>query len=116
MRTDTPYPILSTGGIPSHVLVPIEEWESLVKRKSVADGHTFVPLDVGEAVIAGDTPLKAWRNHKRLTQEEVAVRMGVTRASYAQMEKSARPHQATLEKAAAALSVASAQLVDMYEE
>jgi DNA-binding XRE family transcriptional regulator len=117
VRADMPYPVLSTDGVPSHVLVPIEEWESLIKkRRSVADGHTFVPLDVGEAVIAGDTPLKAWRNHKRLTQEEVAARMGVTRASYAQMEKSARPHQATLEKAAAALQVEPAQLIDMYEE
>jgi DNA-binding XRE family transcriptional regulator len=110
-----PYPILSTNGQPSHVLVPIEEFDALMKG-SVVDGHTFVPLDVGEAVLEGDAPLKAWRNHKRLTQEEMAARMGVTRSSYAQMEKSERPQKSTLEKAAAALGVALAQLTELYGE
>ena len=114
-RTDMPYPILTTNGQPSHVLVPIADFDALMK-KSVADGHTFVPLDVGEAVMDGAAPLKAWRNHKRLTQEEVAERMGVTRSLYAQMEKSGRPRQATLAKAAAALGVDLAQLAELYED
>ena len=114
-KANIPYPILSTNGQPSHVLVPIEDFDALMK-KSVADGHTFVPLDVGEAVLDGDTPLKAWRNHKRLTQAEMGGRMGVTRSSYAQMEKSERPQKATLEKAAAALGIALPQLTELYEE
>jgi DNA-binding XRE family transcriptional regulator len=95
--------------------VPIEDFDVL-RKKSVADGHTFVPLDVGEAVLEGDTPLKAWRNHKRLTQEETAERMGVTRSLYAQMEKSERPRKTTLEKAAAALGIELAQLAELYED
>ena len=112
-RPNMPYPILSTNGQPSHVLVPIAEFDALMKE-SIADGHTFVPLDVGEAMLDGDTPLKAWRNHKRLTQEEMAERMGVTRSSYAQMEKSERPQKSTLEKAAAALGIALTQLAALY--
>jgi len=114
-RAGIPYPILSTHGRPSHVLVPIGEFDALMK-KSVADGHSFVPLDVGEAVLEGDAPLKAWRNHKRLTQEEMAERMGVTRSSYAQMEKSERPQKATLERAATALGIAAAQLAELYKD
>ena len=113
-RSDIPYPIVSANGQPSHVLVPIQDWDALCK-KSVADGHTFVPLDVGEAVMEGDTPLKAWRNHKRLTQEDLAGRMSVTRSSYAQMEKSERPRGSTLEKAAAALGIELPQLADLYD-
>lgn len=114
-RADIPYPIVSTNGQPSHVLVPIDVWEAL-SIKSVADGYTFVPLDVGEAVLNGDTPLKAWRNHKRMTQEELAERMGVTRSSYAQMEKSGRPQQKTLERAAVIFGITVAALAELYDE
>ena len=114
-RADMPYPILSTNGQPSHVLVPIEEFDALMK-KSVADGYTFVPLDVGMAVVEGDSPLKAWRNHKRLTQEELAGRMSVTRSAYAQMERSEHPQKSTLEKAATALGIDFAQLAEMYDD
>jgi DNA-binding XRE family transcriptional regulator len=114
-RIDIPYPIVSTNGQPSHVLVPISDWDAL-SRKSVADGHIFVPLDVGEAVLGGDSPLKAWRNHKRLTQGDMAERMGVTRSSYAQMEKSERPQQKTLERAAVIFGVTVAALVELYDE
>ncbi len=113
-RTDIPYPVVSSGGIPSHVLVPIEVWDALTAKQSVAEGQTFVPMDVAEAVTAGDTPLKAWRQHKRLTQEALAKRMGVSRCSYAQMEKSERPQKATLDKAAAALGIEVAQVADLY--
>ena len=114
-RSDIPYPIVSAHGQPSHVLVPIEDWDALF-LKSVADGHTFVPLDVGEAVLDGHTPLKAWRNHKRLTQEELAERMGVTRSCYAQMEQAESPRKYTLEKAAAALGIKLPQLADLYDD
>ncbi|MDR0466834.1 MAG: helix-turn-helix domain-containing protein [Deltaproteobacteria bacterium] len=113
LRTAISYPVLSTNGQPSHVLVPIEDFDALLK-KSVANGHVFVPLDVGEAVLEGDTPLKAWRNHKRLTQKKLAECMGVTRSSYSQMEKSLCPQKATLEKAASALGIELAQLVELY--
>ena len=110
-----PYSIVYTNGQPSHVLVPIEDFDAMMK-KSVADGHTLVPVDVGDAVsLEGATPLKAWRNHKRLTQEEMAERMGVTRSLYAQMEKSERPRKGTLEKARAALGIKLAQLTELYE-
>ncbi len=114
-RIDIPYPTVSTNGQLSHVLVPIDDWNALA-LKSVADGHTFVPLDVGEAVLEGDSPLKAWRNHKRLTQEEMAERMGVTRSSYAQMEKSERPQQKTLERAAEVFGITVAALAELYDE
>jgi len=42
--------------------------------------------------------------------------MGVTRATYAQMEKSERPHKTTLEKAAAALGIDFAQLAELYDD
>ena len=53
---------------------------------------------------------KAWREYLRLTQAEVAVRMGVSQAAYAQMEAARRPRKATLAKVVAALGLDVEQL------
>ena len=45
-----------------------------------------------------------------LTPEEIAKRMGITQAGYAQIESAKRPRKATLEKAAAALGITLEQL------
>lgn len=56
------------------------------------------------------TVMAAWREHLRLTQAEVAQRIGVTQAAYAQMESAARPRKATLQKVADAFGLALEQL------
>jgi transcriptional regulator with XRE-family HTH domain len=56
------------------------------------------------------TPVKAWREYLRLTQAEVAARMGVTQSAYAQMEAVKRPRKVTLAKLAAALGLEVEQL------
>jgi transcriptional regulator with XRE-family HTH domain len=45
-----------------------------------------------------------------LTQSEMAERMGITQAGYAQIEAAKRPRKATLEKAAIALGISLEQL------
>lgn len=79
-------------------------------------GCTFVPSEVGEAVGEGISPLRAWREHLRLTQDDVAQRMGVTRPAYTQMEQSEKPHRATLERAATAFGIEFAQLIELYDD
>jgi transcriptional regulator with XRE-family HTH domain len=69
-----------------------------------------MPHAVVSAMVAGATPLAAWREHLRLTQADVAANMAITQAAYAQMEAAKRPRTATLHKAAAALGVKFEQL------
>jgi transcriptional regulator with XRE-family HTH domain len=54
--------------------------------------------------------MAAWREHFGLTQSEVASRIGITQAAYAQMERVKQPRKATLEKVAAALGLEAEQL------
>ena len=54
--------------------------------------------------------MTAWREHLRLTQAEVAERMGITQSAYAQMEAAKRPRKATLQKVAHALGLELDQL------
>jgi Helix-turn-helix len=58
----------------------------------------------------GMSPMAAWREHLALTQAEVAARIGITQAAYAQMERVMLPRKATLEKAAEAMGLEAEQL------
>lgn len=80
-----------------------EKWKLYVPK----DG---VPHAVVSKAIDGMSMLAAWREYLMLTQEEMAQRMGITQAGYAQIEAAKRPRKATLEKAAAAMGITLEQL------
>lgn len=69
-----------------------------------------IPHTVVSAVVDGAVPMVAWREHLRLTQAEVAARMGVSQAAYAQMEAVKRPRKTTLAKISVALGLDIEQL------
>jgi transcriptional regulator with XRE-family HTH domain len=55
--------------------------------------------------------MHAWREHKGLSQEDVAKRMKISQESYCRMEKPrARLRQTTRQRIAAALEIEEAQL------
>lgn len=56
------------------------------------------------------TPAKAWREFLRLTQADVATRMGIGPAACAQPEAAKRPRKAALPKLAEALGLSLHQL------
>ena len=50
--------------------------------------------------------IRAWRDHIGITQRELAVRIGVSQAAVAKLERpTAKPRRATLEKIAEALGI-----------
>lgn len=77
-----------------------------------ADDDVTIPHEVVErSLLQEKSPVRAWREHKKLPQRQMAERMGISQPAYGQMEKaeaSLRP--ATLKKIAAALEIAPAQL------
>ena len=89
------------------MVVPYEQF----RRMKGGFTHGTVPNDVVNlAFERGMSAMAAWREHFSLTQAEVAGRIGVTQAAYAQMERVKRPRNATLEKLAAALGLDVEQL------
>ena len=112
-----PFPVLNTDGKPSHVLVPMEQYLALFSRPSTPPpGWTFVPWGVSEKILEGAGPLRAWREHLKLTQEDVASRMGITRSAYTQMEHSGKPHRSTLKRAAKAFGIELEQILELYDD
>jgi DNA-binding XRE family transcriptional regulator len=65
---------------------------------------------VGKRIMDEVSMLQAWREYLMLTQSEMAERLGITQAGYAQIEAAKRPRKATLEKAAIALGISLEQL------
>ena len=99
--------ILGKDGKPAFVVVPFEEFE---KMKSVQNASTVPNNVVNLSFDKNLTPMAAWREHLGLTQVQVASRMNITQAAYAQMERVKKPRRATLQKVADALGLTVEQL------
>jgi ribosome-binding protein aMBF1 (putative translation factor) len=113
MKAHTDYQTIDYHGKPAFVLVPWEEFKRvqplLEGDKSRAAG---IPQEVVEAHVLRDVPMiRAWREHIGITQGELAVRMGVSQAAVAKLEKpDAKPRGTTLKKVAEALGISPVQL------
>ncbi len=99
--------IVGADGKPAFVVVPYEKFR---RMKGGFSQGTVPNAVVNLSFERGISPLAAWREHFQLTQSEVAVRIGITQAAYAQMERVKKPRKATLEKVAAALGLEVEQL------
>ena len=97
--------IRDTDGNPAFVVVPYDLF-----LREYARRHDLVPNEVVSATVDGATPMKAWREHLRVTQAVVAERIGVTQSAYAQTEAAARPRSTTLTRVADALGISREQL------
>lgn len=99
--------IVGADGKPAFVVVPYDQF----RRMQGGFTQGTVPNEVVNlAFERGMSPMAAWREHFKLTQAEVAQRIGVAQAAYAQMERVKSPRKATLEKVAAAIGLEVDQL------
>ena len=99
--------IVGADGKPAFVVVPYEQF----RRMRGGFTHGTVPDEVVNLSFErGVSPMAAWREHFGLTQAEVADRISVTQAAYAQMERVKQPRKVTLEKVASALGLEADQL------
>ena len=109
MNTPTKHQIIQKDGKPLFVLVPYDEYVRSTKR---SPSKTYLPHAVVEKVaVEGKSMVRAWREYKKMSQADIAGRLGITQAAYSQLEKSqARMRGSTLRKIAAALGITEALL------
>ncbi|WP_265922603.1 helix-turn-helix domain-containing protein [Cupriavidus nantongensis] len=99
-------------------VVPIEVWDRVKHLIEASDDVTLfdaateqddgfrVPAAVLDAELAGDHPVKAWRNYRRLTQDALAQAAGLSKPYLSQIENRARAGSAAaLRRLAQALDV-----------
>jgi len=94
--------ILGNDGKPAFVVIPFADF---IKLPGAVTPGTISNAVVGRRVMDEVSMLQAWREYLMLTQTDMAERMGITQAGYAQIEAAKRPRKPTLQKAAEALGI-----------
>lgn len=72
--------INDADGNPAFVVIPYAQY---VAQKLEPD---LIPHEVVSRIVDGATPIRAWREHLNLTQDEVARRLGISQSAFAQQE------------------------------
>lgn len=110
MTAHTDVQIIEQDGKPAFAVVPYEYWLKL----SGNDDSVFYPHEVvGYQLKQGLSLIAAWRKYKKLSQQQMADRLGITQPAMAQIEKQgAKPQGKTLARIASVLGVDVEQLRD----
>lgn len=113
--------ILETNGKPAFVVMPYDEYQALrelaedaddaaalvrfAKRHSRDKEETF-PSEVVDRLLSGESPLRVWREHRRLTAAQLAAAARITPAHVSKLESgNGDPSLAVLRRLAKALDV-----------
>ncbi len=113
--------ILEANGKPAFAVLPIDEYRALLElAEDARDAATLmraakriarseeetVPAAVVDRLLAGDAPLRVWREHRGLTAGMLAELIDVTSAHISKLETGkGEPSIALLRKLAVALDV-----------
>ena len=110
--TSTKHQLIEHNGQPVAAIVPYDEYLKFIHPEL---NEPLIPHAVVKKMhLDGLSRIQAWREHLKLSQEEVASRMGIKQASYQQLEKkTVRPRKTTLEKTAAAFGIEPSLLIGM---
>jgi mRNA interferase RelE/StbE len=109
------------------VSIPVEEYRRLLAiAEGVSDGLAYdravaglaagedelVPADMARRLIAGEPPLRLWREYRGLSQAALGEKAGVNRVQITNIESGTRTGSvATLKKLADALGIALDDLI-----
>ena len=89
----------------AEMLADVRAYDAAKGRLDRGDDE-LIPLTITERRLAGESPVRIWRDHRALTQEELAKVSNVSRSMIAAIEAGHKTGGiATLKKLAAALKV-----------
>ncbi len=100
-----------------YVLVPEKTYDRMIEElddledlraydRAKADSQQAVPMEIADRLIAGESLLRVWREHRKLTQQQLAQRAGITKPYLSQLESAQREASiGVIKKLAQALNV-----------
>jgi transcriptional regulator with XRE-family HTH domain len=121
--------VIKQGNKPEWAVVPYETYLLLVEKAEILqDIQDFdstktalargemetIPSEVVYAILDGENPIKAWREHRGLTQQELADLAGISIPYVSQLETNKR--KGSLEVLAAISRVLRVALEDIIED
>jgi len=96
--------VIEKDGKPEWAVIPYEEYERLVEeaemlqdvraydeaKKAIAVGEELIPSEVTYAILDGINPVRVWREHRGLTQQQLAEAVGISVPYLSQIESGKR--------------------------
>lgn len=112
MIAPTNIQIIHQNGTPAFAVVPYDQWQSLIGQGNEEDG--YIPHEVLGLQLKQDISLvAAWRKYLKISQKDLATRLGVSQPAVANLEKlDANLRKSTLEKLAVAFNIELKQLIE----
>jgi DNA-binding XRE family transcriptional regulator len=96
--------IIKKDGRPEWAVIPYDEYLRLKEeaemlqdvaeydaaKEALAQGEELIPGEVTFAILDGENPIRVWRKHRGLTQQELAERAGISKPYLSQIETGKR--------------------------
>lgn len=93
----------------AEMLDDIESFDAAMAR--LAAGEETFPKTVADRLVAGDSPVRVFREYRALTQKDLALAAGISAAAISKIESGSNPTVQTLVAIAERLGVAVDDLV-----
>ena len=115
-----PQVIVDAAGRPAFAVIPWQDYQRLTSGhvpdddlsdealfdRAVAENEESYPISVVDRIVAGESPIRVFRKHRRMTQKELAEAAGISTLYLSQIERKTRTGSvATLAAIAKALRV-----------
>lgn len=113
--------ILEHDGQPAFAVVPFETYQAMLSKlediddiqdfdaitAALKDGsEEFLPADMVNRILNGESTVKVWREHRKLSQKELSEKSGVRASMLSQIETGKKSGSIdTLKKLATALNI-----------
>jgi len=106
--------IIKQDGKPAFAVIPWNEYQKLLNNQIESDeSDVWFPNEVVKANVRGDSLIKAWREYLKLTQTELASKVGMKQSALARLESNtSNPRKVTLHKLAEAMGITVDQLIE----
>jgi DNA-binding transcriptional regulator YiaG len=117
--------IIERDGKPEYAVIPVAEWrrvEAMLEELEdiraldavmAKPARRMIPFEVTSAILDGVSPIRAWREHRRLSLDALAGAAGVSASRLMELESGARKAKpAELRKLARALGAQVDDLCD----
>ncbi|HGG59815.1 MAG TPA: XRE family transcriptional regulator [Gammaproteobacteria bacterium] len=118
--------VIEKDGEPEWAILPYKDYQQLLEevemlqdiraydeaRQSISQGEELIPAEVTFAILDGQNPIRVWRIHRDMTQQQLADKAGISKPYLSQLESGQRKGTTeVLDALAAALEVSLEDLL-----
>src|SRR3989338_11657265 len=112
--------IIEKSGEPEYAVIPYQHYLKLLEALEIVEdirnykqgllaikeGEELIPGEIVDKLLDGENPIKVWREYRKMTQEDLAIKSGISKPYLSQLETGKRQGSAScLQAIAHALNV-----------